>query len=150
MQRYAKRPSDGAYYNWQYGYTPADPATVSASTHQAEIAAAWGVPLEEVEIEDRADGDAPPTASIPAPPLTGHPDGPAFIRAVQAEAFANDLDRIDAVWKLCPLWWPAAKEENWSMVQGVTMRALSRRDITQAEYDAIKASASAHHIPVTL
>lgn len=81
---------------------------------------------------------------------TGLPNGSAFLRAVQTDVFGNDLDRIDTVWKLCPVWWPAAKEENWTLVQAYTIRALQRGHITQAEYDAIKAAAIAHHIPVEL
>jgi hypothetical protein len=84
------------------------------------------------------------------PELPAAPDGPAFIRAVQADVFGNDLDRIDEVWGHCPLWWPAAKEANWPLVEAYTIRARQREYITQEEYDGIKAAAVAHRIPVTL
>lgn len=85
-------------------------------------------------------------ALVPPPAV----NGPAFIKAVMLDAFLNDPARITTVWKLQPVWWPAAKEENWPLVQAITTAALTAGDITQGEYDAIAAAALAHHIPVTL
>lgn len=75
-------------------------------------------------------------------------DGPAFIAAVMA-VFGTPA-RIKEVWVKQPVWYPSAEKGNWPFVQAFTADALASGDITQAEYDAIKAAAAAHHIPITL
>jgi len=78
------------------------------------------------------------------------PNALKFLSAVRLTVFANNLTRINTAWKLQPMWYPAVKDQDWELVEKVTKAALAANDITQAEYDGIKAAAAAHHIPMTL
>lgn len=102
-----------------------------------------GLAAADIEIVPMtADELAAARASMPPP------DGPAFIAAVMA-VFATPA-RIKAVWIKQPVWYPAAEKSNWPFVEAFTQDALASGDITQAEYDGIKAAALAHHIPIAL
>lgn len=65
-------------------------------------------------------------------------------------ALADDDAKINGLLKKYPLFPYSIAEANWPRVQRLIISAKAAVDITQAEYDAIKAVAAANNIPITL
>lgn len=135
--------ADGLVVGWRESPYVGDPAAEAASR-------GVGIVFVEVPVQPKPRHTGRVVMGVlEETPLQPLPDRRGFEGALKA-IFASDPATLNRLLVKYPLFLWSLRDENWPYVQQMILAAKTAADITQAQYDAIKAWAAAAHIPVVL
>ena len=145
-------PDDGPSFGFHFhGLTVSDEAAFTqAVTALAEHALAAQLPATtqtvapEIAASLGFKRDPPQKAPSDPQPLVKQFEG-----ALKAY-FANNLAALNLLMSKYPLFLWSLRDQNWVYVEQMLIGAKAANDLTQADYDAIKAAAADKFIPITL
>jgi len=120
-----------------------DPGFPAADQHPDAVR--YEISIDPYTLVD-AVGGRPTDAEIDA--IIHAPNGDGFISALKLEL--GGIVAVNALMVAYPAFLPAVQAAGWTDVQALILHAAARGAISQTQYDAFKAAAAAHHIPVTL